>query len=175
MLIAWLEAHDKLAGWAQFLGAVMALGVTYFTAFAPNWKRRDQLKKAALRLLSNGYETMESYHRTSAQFPPFALSVRAASMSFQAVMEEMSRFPIYELEDQGSNSPARRLIAMGTNLAAVRLILDNFARQLETDTAGDSDWDEIRIFLDDRLKFAEALFLGKELKRPEGVPFTTTA
>lgn len=34
-LASWLEAHDKLAGWAQFFGAMLALVVTYFTAFAP--------------------------------------------------------------------------------------------------------------------------------------------
>ena len=41
-MIQWLEAHDKLAGWAQFLGAVLALLLTYLTAFVPLWRRKRQ-------------------------------------------------------------------------------------------------------------------------------------
>jgi hypothetical protein len=62
--ISWLEAHDKLAGWAQFLGAILALLLTYFTAFWPMWRRKRQLRNAAQRLLLNGFEAIESYHRT---------------------------------------------------------------------------------------------------------------
>ena len=65
--ITWLEAHDKLAGWAQFYGAMFALLFTYLTAFAPIWRRKKQLLRSAQRLLSNGYEVIESYHRTSGQ------------------------------------------------------------------------------------------------------------
>jgi len=28
-ITSWLEAHDKLSGWVQFAGAMLALGVTY--------------------------------------------------------------------------------------------------------------------------------------------------
>lgn len=97
-MIQWLEAHDKLAGWAQFLGAMLALLLTYLTAFAPLWRRKRQLCRAATRLLSNGYEAIESYHRTSAHFLPFPLSIRVAAMTMMA--EEIDRFPIFELDDQ---------------------------------------------------------------------------
>ena len=72
-MIAWFELHDKLAGWAQFFGAMLAIAITYFTAFVPTWQRKRQLSRAAVRLLSHGYETLESYHRTSANFMPNAL------------------------------------------------------------------------------------------------------
>lgn len=67
-MFAWLEVHESLAGWAQFFGAMLALLLTYFTAFAPHWQRRRQLNNAGTRLLQNGYEVLESYHRTSANF-----------------------------------------------------------------------------------------------------------
>ena len=91
-------------------------------------------------------------------------------MTVQVVLDEMARFPIYELEDQGGNSLARRLVAMGGNLGGVRLVLDDFARRLEDSTAKDADWDELRQFLTERLKFAEDLVLGRELTRPEWPP-----
>lgn len=76
----WLVAHDKLAGWAQFFGAMLALIVTYVTAFAPGWRRKRQLQSTAARLLTNGFEVIESYNRTSAHFAPYSLSVRTASL-----------------------------------------------------------------------------------------------
>jgi hypothetical protein len=107
----WLEAHDKLSGWAQFLGAMLALVVTYFTAFSPIWRRKKQLRAAAKRLLEHGYEVIESYHRSIGFFVPEPLSLRAAAHTMRAIVEEMNRFPIYELDDQGSNSLARRIVA----------------------------------------------------------------
>jgi hypothetical protein len=91
-IITWLEAHEKLAGWAQFFGAIIALAVTYFTAFAPHWKRKRQLRKASQRLLAHGYEALESYHRTSAHFLPYAISLKGASLSIRSVINEMNKF-----------------------------------------------------------------------------------
>lgn len=52
-LIMWLESHDNLAGWAQLFGAVLALAVTYFTAFAPVWRCKRRLRSVTRYLLSN--------------------------------------------------------------------------------------------------------------------------
>jgi hypothetical protein len=174
-LLDWLTEHEKLSGWAQFLGAILALGVTYMTAFAPTWRRKRQLRDAAKRLLLNGYEVIESYHRTSANFLPSPLSVRAAALSMTAVVDELGRFPIFELDDQGSNSVARRLIAMGQTVRLTALFLDTFAEDLNGNTATIEERDQFRIFLGERLTLAGALVLGRKLERPEWPePWATT-
>ncbi len=166
-ILVWLSDHEKLSGWAQFLGSILALGLTYFTAFAPGWRRKKQLGDTAKRLLLNGYEVIESYHRTSAHFLPFPLSVQAASLSMTSVVEELSRFPLFELDDQGSNSVARRLTAMGQTVRLTSLYLDTFAKDLNGLTATEEERDQLREFLSERLKLAGALVLGTRLERPE--------
>ncbi len=163
---AWLEAHDKLAGWAQFFGAVLALVVTYFTAFAPTWRRKRQLQSTAARLLANGFEMVESYHRTSAHFAPFSLSVRAAALSMTYVADEMSRFPVFELDDQGSKSLARRLAAMNSMLGLTRLYLEDFAAQIEGRTADNVERAELRAFLENQIHYALGIARGDDLERP---------
>ncbi|MGO4129536.1 hypothetical protein AB4Z01_34430 [Inquilinus sp. YAF38] len=166
-IVTWFEAHDKLAGWAQFLGAMLALAVTYFTAFALVWRRKRQLKKAAARLLSHGYEAIESYHRTSANFLPFPLSLRQAGLSMMVIVEEINRFPIYELDDQGSRSIARYLVATSGTLHALRLFLDTVANDMEGREANEDDQTIIREFVGERLNFIRDMRAGAELKRPE--------
>jgi len=165
--LLWLEAHDKLAGWAQFGGAMLALVLTYFTAFAPMWRRKRQLRMAAKRLLANGYEVLESYHRTTPKFLPVALTLRGASLSFQLISDEISRFPIYELDDQGSRSLARYLIVVSGNLAATRLMIDNMAAEIDGREATVEEQDMLVEFLGERLEFVRAMLAGEELKRPE--------
>lgn len=166
-LFSWLEAHDKLAGWAQFLGAILALLLTYFTAFWPMWRRKHQLRNAAQRLLLNGFEAIESYHRTSQHFLPFALSLKAAMLSMNSVAEEIDRFPIYELDNQGSRSPARNLIAVAVTLKGIALFLEPIASELDTREGSIEDQENIRLFVGDRLKFVTDMLTGAELKRPE--------
>lgn len=166
-LVTWLESHDKLAGWAQFLGAVLALGLTYVTAFAPSWRRKRRLLDAARRLLAHGYEVIESYHRTSQYFEPFSQSIRQASLTMTSLMDELARFPIYELDDQGPRSLARRLVTMGLLMSTVRLFLDEMARRIEGRNADVEERQMMRQFLGDQLTFAEKLLTGAELKRPE--------
>ncbi|HEY0147715.1 MAG TPA: hypothetical protein VGB70_01795 [Allosphingosinicella sp.] len=166
-LIHWLEAHDKLAGWAQFFGAIIALLLTYLTAFAPLWRRKRQLRRAAFRLLMNGYEAIESYHRTSAHFLPFPLSVRVAAMTMMTVAEEIDRFPVYELDDQGSRSVARHLLASASTLKGLRLFLDQVANDLEGREATKDDQETIRAFVGGRLQLIRDMLAGVELKRPE--------
>ncbi|HEY0013745.1 MAG TPA: hypothetical protein VGB79_12940 [Allosphingosinicella sp.] len=166
-LITWLEAHDKLAGWAQFLGAVIALTVTYVTAFAPMWRRRRQLDRAAMRILSNGYEVIESYARTSQKFIPFALSVRQASLTMASVADELSRFPVFELDGQGSNSIARRIVTMGLILRSLRLVLDDLAAKIEHRQATEEDQQNLKYVLDLQLRNARDLLTGAELRPPE--------
>lgn len=166
-LIGWLENHSELAGWAQFLGAVLALLLTYFTAFAPTWRRKRQLGNAAMRLLANGYEVIESYSRTSKKFTPFPVSLRQASLTMASVGDELNRFPIFELDDQGSNSLARRLVTMGMIVRSVRLVLDNLASELDGRDFSAEDGSSLEYILDLQLTNARALLLGSVLKRPE--------
>lgn len=45
--LTWMEAHDKLAGWAQFFGAMLAIGASYLFAAAEG--RRSSKELAAQR------------------------------------------------------------------------------------------------------------------------------
>lgn len=169
-LISWLESHDKLSGWAQSAGAMLALLLTYFTAFAPLWQRRKQLKRSALRLLSNGYETIESYHRTSANFLPFPTSLRVAAATMSSVAGEIDRFPIYELDDQGSRSVARHLVTTSMTLKGLVIFLEPFAVDLENRESTKDEQEIIRTFVGERLDFIRSMLSGDELKRPEWAP-----
>ncbi|WP_245653630.1 hypothetical protein [Sphingomonas pituitosa] len=166
-MIEWLEAHDKLAGWAQFAGAILALGLTYFTAFMPVWHRKRQLEASGKRLLQNGYEAMESFHRTFGHFLPLSINLYAASLAMSSVADEISRFPIYELDDQGSRSVARHLIATGVTLSGTRLMLDSMAKDIEGRPATEEERDIIRDFMAEQLKLITNMLSGAELKRPE--------
>lgn len=163
----WLEVHEGLSGWAQFIGAMLALLLTYFTAFAPIWRRRRQLRLAAARLLANGYEVIESYHRTSANFLPTSLSLKFAAMTMVGVANEIDRFPVYELDDQGSRSLARQLVAVAGILRGLELFLDDLDPGPGDATIAAEDREMMRTFLEERLFFLREMFSGKELKRPE--------
>lgn len=166
-IISWLESHDKLSGWAQFFGAMLALLLTYFTAFMPIWRRKKQLRQSALRLLANGYEVLESYHRTSEKFLPFPMSIRVATLTMTRVAEEIDRFPIYELDDHGSRSIARYLVVTALMLKTVHLFLENIAEDLEERKATTEDQINIRTFVGERMDVMRAMLTGAELKRPE--------
>jgi hypothetical protein len=166
-ILAWLETHQGLSGWAQFAGAMLALVITYFTAFAPHWQRRRQLRNSAGRLLQNGYEVLESYHRTSANFMPTTISIRAAGLTMTSVASEIDRFPIFELTDQGPRSIARHLVAVGGLLKLVNLAIEPMATELLERDGTVEDQEIIRTLVYDQLKMVEAIITGKELKRPE--------
>lgn len=171
ILIGWLEAHDKLAGWAQFFGAMLALIVMYFTAFSPVWRRKRQLENSAARLLSHGYEVIESYYRTSQYFLPFPLSLRQAASSMMAVVGEMNRFPIFELDDQGSRSVARHIVAISGMLSGMQLFLEAMATELDEREATKEDQKNIRDLLAQQLELVQGMLSGKELKRPSPADF----
>ncbi|RYY29349.1 MAG: hypothetical protein EOP62_00470 [Sphingomonadales bacterium] len=61
-------------------------------------------------------------------------------------MDEIARFPVYELDDQGSRSLARYLVAMNAQLLAVRLVFDNMAATVEGE-ATDEERDTLVEFL----------------------------
>jgi hypothetical protein len=169
--IIWLEVHDRLAGWAQFFGAIIALAVTYFTAFAPHWRRKRQLRNASERLLAHGYEALESFHRTSAYFLPQAINLKAAALAIRSVVNEMNKFPIYELDDQGSNSIARRLLAVSTTLEGSCLFLDDISARLGSDQMSEDDRNFMREWIGERLVAVTALLTGAPLKRPDPSDF----
>jgi hypothetical protein len=164
--VTWLEAHEGLSGWAQFAGAMLALVVTYLTAFIPIWNRKRQLRKAAARLLSHGYEVLESYHRTTPNFLPVSLSLRGGVMVVSGVIDEISRFPVYELEDQGSRSLARHLVAVNTSLLHIRLVFESMAATIEGREATVEERDMIMEALNQQLELVRKMLAGEELKRP---------
>jgi hypothetical protein len=47
-LLSWLEQHDKLAGWAQFLGVIIAVAIA---VLVPWWQMRGIRRQERLRLL----------------------------------------------------------------------------------------------------------------------------
>lgn len=165
-VLTWLKTHEELSGWAQFVGAMLALVVTYVTAFAPHWQRRKQLKLAAGRLLQNGYEAFESYYRTSEFFMPTAISVRSAGLSMIAVASEIDRFPIYELSGQGPRSTARHLVAVGGQLKLINLALESIALDLDGREGTADDQEIIRTLVGGQLKLVEAIITGQKLERP---------
>lgn len=160
-MLAWLEAHAGLTGWAQFLGAMLALLVTYFTAFAPTWRRRRQLHNAGMRLLANGYETIESYSRTHLYGDLHALPMRQAALTMAGVADELARFPIYEFDDQGSNSLARRLVAMGMLVSSIRLAIEAMASELESREPDPEDKQSLTDLLRLALDTATDLLIAK--------------
>ncbi len=165
-ITSWFEAHYKLSGWAQFAGAMLALAVTYLTAFIPIWNRKRQLRKAAARLLSHGYEVLESYHRTTPNFLPVTLSLRGGALAVSGVIDEIARFPIYELDDQGSRSLARYLVAVNANLLAVRLVFESMAATVEGRESTEEERDMLVEFLGQQMEFVRKMLAGEELKRP---------
>jgi len=168
--VSLLEAHDKLAGWAQFFGAMVALVATYFTAFLPIWHRKKQLRKSAERLLSNGYEVLESYNRTTPKFRPVRLTLRGAALNFGNVIDEIGRFPIYELDDQDSRSTSRHLVALTSNLAAVKLVIESLAEDIGNREATKQEHDDLIEFLGNQLELVRKMLTGEKLVRPEWPP-----
>jgi hypothetical protein len=47
-LLSWLEQHDKLAGWAQFLGVIIAVAIA---VLVPWWQMRGIRRQERLRFL----------------------------------------------------------------------------------------------------------------------------
>jgi len=167
-IIQWLEAHDALAGWAQFFGTLLALFVTYLTVFAPNWRRSRQLRAEALRLLMHGYEVIESFHRTSGHFRPFPLSLRQMSLSMTAAIEDLGRFPVYELDKNfGPMSLAMRLMGMRITVETARLYTDRLADEQGDRTATEEETEQLRHLIDQPLQMAHSLLLNKSVDRPQ--------
>lgn len=170
-VITLLEAHDKLAGWAQFFGAVIALFVTYFTAFAPHWRRKRQLRAASDRVLSHGYEVVESFHRTSGFFLPQRINIRAAITSIKGVVNELDKFPIYEMDGGLDQVRARRIVAVSSMLEGVCIMLEDVADRLGDDQMVPEDRDFMREWIGGRLKMIADLLAGKKLERPQASDF----
>lgn len=155
---------------------MLALLATYLTAFIPIWRRKKQLQKAAARLLANGYEAIESYHHTSAHFLPLAISLRFAAMTMGCVANEIDRFPVYELEDQGPRSTARFLVAMTGTLRGLQIYLESLEASVGDGELSEEDRDLMRAFLEQRMTFITDMLSGKVLTRPiwPGTEFSQT-
>ncbi|MEI4507394.1 hypothetical protein WBQ88_16880 [Sphingopyxis sp. CCNWLW253] len=163
----WLRSNESLSGWAQFLGAMIALIVTYRLASLPHRYRDRQLEASASRLLLNGYEALESFHRTSAHFLPRAINLRAAGLSMIEVASEIDRFPLFELRDQGPQSVARNLVAVAMLLKLTNLVLEDQAEMLGLESASEQDRDQIRGIVENQMNLVRDIIQGKPLKRPD--------
>jgi hypothetical protein len=97
---------------------------------------------------------------------PTGVSIRVAGLSMLTVANEIDRFPIFELPDQGSRSVARHLVAVAGQLKLTDLILEKFATDLGEREGSADDQQNIRDFVGGQLKLVEAILEGKELKRP---------
>lgn len=162
----WLRANEALSGWAQFAGAMIALFVTYRLASLPHRHRSKQLETSAKRLLLNGYEVLESFHRTSGFFLPQAINLRVAGLSMVEVASEIDRFPIFELSDQGPQSLARNLGAVGKLLKLTNLMLESEAQRLGTEVTTEEERDTLRTLIEGQMKLVKDILQGRPLQRP---------
>jgi hypothetical protein len=89
----------------------------------------------------------------------------------RAIVDEMDRFPIYELDDQGPNSTARHLVAVSTMLEGTCLFLDDLTERLGTEVMPEDDRDFMRGWVGERLKAVKALMSGAALRRPDPTDF----
>ncbi|KQS04005.1 hypothetical protein ASG11_06865 [Sphingomonas sp. Leaf357] len=94
-------------------------------------------------------------------------------MILRGIINEINRFPIYELDDQGSNSLARRLVAVSSTLEGTCLVLDDMADRLGPEIMSEEDRDFMREWVGDRLDAVSSLLIGKPLKRPNPADFVT--
>lgn len=163
----WLAKHEGLAGWAQFGGTMLALIITYLTAFMPIWERRRRLQDEANRLLLNGYEVIESTHRSWSHFNPFKLSLQQASLSMTEVIDAIGQFPVFELKaNHGSLSSARRLTAMRMSLQSLRLFIDAMAEDLGERHATADETAALLMMFEQPLILARNLVTGTPMERP---------
>ncbi len=83
------------------------------------------------------------------------------------VANEIDRFPIFELSDQGPRSTARHLVAVGGQLKLINLVLEPIATDLDDRDGTSEDQEIIRELVGGRLELVAAIISGKDLKRPE--------
>ncbi len=84
--------------------------------------------------------------------------------------DEMNRFPIFELDDQGSRSIARRLVATRSTLNGVRVFLEKVATDIEGRETARADQDMIREFISQQMEVLHNVLSGAEIKRPKWPP-----
>jgi hypothetical protein len=85
----------------------------------------------------------------------------------RSVAEEIARFPVFELDDQGSNSLARRLTAVGLMVNGASLCLENLAAELDNRPATEEDRSNIRELVAGQMATVAAMMRGEILQRPE--------
>jgi hypothetical protein len=114
---ATLKNNEHLSGWAQFLGAMIALGVTYLTANLPIWamqrQERDRLANldaSAKRLLDASAKTSQraAILLTISGYGP--INAQSVAYVLAGSVDALERFPVHDLADQSSpNSLAARI------------------------------------------------------------------
>ncbi|WP_426043668.1 hypothetical protein [Caulobacter sp. DWR3-1-2] len=116
---AVLKNNGHLSGWAQFLGAMIALGVTYFTANLPIWaaqrqerERAASLNAAAQRLLNSSALAVRRAAANLIAGGYAAENAMRTSSVLSGAVDALDRFPVHDLADQSSLSLAARLSEM---------------------------------------------------------------
>jgi hypothetical protein len=102
---------------------------------------------------------------------PYAMSLKGAVLSIRSIVSEINKFPIYDLEDQGVHSTARRLVTMSVTLEHTCLVLDDESTRLGDKQMSEEDRDFMRSELEKKLKMATALLTGATIKRPDPSDF----
>lgn len=81
-------------------------------------------------------------------------------------MEELGRFPAHELDDQGSRSIARHIVATGALLGGLKLFLEAMASDLGDRQATPEEHKLIREYVADQLSLLTKMITNQELTRP---------
>jgi hypothetical protein len=110
LFLLWLEQHEKLAGWAQFAGAMLALGATFLAAWLPVWaqrqdqrRRQKRLREAASNAASAAYagiSTVAEFVQTDAHIEQIA-EAGFPDHVWKIGLRALQEFPLNELDDVG--------------------------------------------------------------------------
>lgn len=104
--LAWLETHDSLAGWAQFLGAMLAIGITWWFAHAEAKRANRELFEARVRETDTARRSQEAEAQRL-----------AAIRSSAAVLADLAANRLFAFEKPIREAPITALPALCVYLA----------------------------------------------------------
>lgn len=136
--LALLEAHDKLATWAQFAAALITLGATYFTATAPLKAqqkavetRQRALRDHGTRLLKDALVSVIGFCETIEEDRNVMREIEAFTFSLRQSSGELRRFPVSELDEQDERSLAAGLSVVGGMIEATLQAAQTMAKRVQ--------------------------------------------
>jgi hypothetical protein len=96
-VMAWLEAHERLSGWAQFLGAIIALGLTAAVARRDGKRRGEEViirMKALLHIVSMIHQNVQEARSIQ---NPLHGSVSIRGQQIAAISPSLNEFSLVGL------------------------------------------------------------------------------